>query len=139
MDPNKDAFAREKSGIPNRQVAWELVKKSKEKIKIRWYDTKGEQQHSKITIIRKANGDVIVFLGSANLTKRNIGDFNLEMNAKVSTPVGTRFETEVSFLFDKFWNNNEGHFTIDFEEYKDTSLRKYWLYRFQEASGLSSF
>ena len=33
LDPNKDAFAREKSGVPNRPVAYELVKKSKGKIK----------------------------------------------------------------------------------------------------------
>ncbi|MAG40147.1 phospholipase [Candidatus Pacearchaeota archaeon] len=139
LDPNKDAFAREKSGIPNRQVAWELVKKSDGKINVRWYDTNGEQQHSKIVVIRKADGSVIILLGSANLTKRNIGNFNLEMNVKIISPEGTKIETDVGYLFDRLWNNENGHFTTEFETYKDTSLRKYWQYRIQEATGFSSF
>jgi hypothetical protein len=139
LDPNKDAFAREKSGIPNRQVAWELVKDSNHKIKIRWYDTKGEQQHSKITVIKKLNGKVIVFLGSANLTKRNIGDYNLEMNVKIITPLGTKFEKEIERFFSDLWINRTGHYTTEFEDYEDRSFGKYLLYRFQEATGLSSF
>ena len=139
LDPNKDAFAREKSGIPNRQVAWELIKKSDGKIDIRWYDTNGEQQHSKIVVIRKADGSIIVFLGSANLTKRNLGDFNLEMNVKIMSPDGTKIDMEVGYLFDRLWDNENGHFTTEFETYKDASFWKYLLYRFQEATGFSSF
>ena len=139
LDPNKDAFAREKSGVPNRQVAWELVKKSEGKIKVRWYNTQGEQQHSKITVIRKSDGSIIVFLGSANLTGRNLGDYNLEMNLRVNSPEGVSFSEEVLGMFFMMWNNDGGEYTLDFDAYKDTSLGKYILYRFQEATGLSSF
>ena len=67
LDPNKDAFGFEKSGIPNRPVAKELIKKSSGKIEIRWYDTHGEQFHSKMTMV-KHGGQVSLIIGSANLT-----------------------------------------------------------------------
>jgi len=137
LDANKDAFAREKSGIPNRQVAYELVKKSQGKIQIRWYQTSGEQFHSKMIIIKKSDGRVIVFIGSANLTKRNIGRYNLETNVKVISLAETGFSQEVLEYYEKLWSNKDAEYTIDFKEYGDDS--KYWLYRFQEASGFSSF
>lgn len=138
LDPNKDAFAREKNGIPNRQVAYELIKKSEGRIKIRWYNTKGEQYHSKIIILEK-DGRIIVFLGSANLTKRNIGLYNLEADLKVSTENTTKLAKEIENYYEKIWNNIDGNYTLEFENYKDSSYWKYLLYRFQETSGFSSF
>lgn len=138
LDPNKDAFAREKNGVPNRPVAWELLRKTDNKINFRWYDTQGAQFHTKILVINKG-GRTIVFLGSANFTKRNIGNFNLEMNVKVISPDSTNFAREVNYYFERIWLNEGGIYTANFEKYKDTSLFRYWLYRFQEATGLSSF
>ena len=139
LDPNKDAFAREKNGIPNRPVANELVKRSKEKISIRWYDTKGEQFHTKMLIITKADGTMIVYGGSANLTKRNIGDLNLEADLRISAPQDSALAKEISSYFQRLWTNEDANFTLDFESYKDTSTTKYLIYRFQEFTGLSSF
>ncbi len=48
LDPNKDAFGFEKSGLPNRQVASELIAASDGAIKLRWYRTHGEQFHAKL-------------------------------------------------------------------------------------------
>ncbi len=45
LDPNKDAFGREKNGIPNRQVASELNAAG---VKVRWCNTQGEQCHNKM-------------------------------------------------------------------------------------------
>lgn len=138
LDPNKDAFAREKNGIPNRQVAYELITKSKGKIQIRWFDTHGEQLHAKLVIIRR-EGRTIIFLGSANLTKRNIGDFNLETDVKVNSPNSRMPAIEVNNLFERLWANQDGIYTADFSKYEDSSKTKYLLYRFQEATGFSSF
>lgn len=138
LDPNKDAFAREKNGIPNRQVAYELIKKSNGKIKIRWYDTRGEQFHTKMIIIKK--GDTIIFyIGSANYTKRNIGDLNLETDVKLAASTEKNISREIESYFDMLWNNKDGNYTIEFSSYEDSSKMKYLLYRFQEASGFSSF
>ncbi|MGI6226946.1 MAG: phospholipase D-like domain-containing protein, partial [Peptococcales bacterium] len=73
LDANKDAFGREKNGIPNRPVAHELRSKSNNKINIKWYNTNGEQYHTKLVMIEK-DTEAILIGGSANLTKRNIDD-----------------------------------------------------------------
>ncbi len=138
LDPNKDAFAREKNGIPNRQVAKELVKKSGNKIQIRWYDTYGEQFHTKMIIIKKKD-KTIIYAGSANLTRRNIDDLNLEADVKVIAPVDSQLSSEVLEYFSNLWTNKGGNFTADFSKYEDNSKAKYLLYRFQEFSGFSSF
>ncbi len=77
LDPNKDAFGYEKNGIPNRQVASELMKRSGGKIEIRWYDTKGEQFHTKLLVINKKKHTIII-TGSANYTKRNLKDLKVK-------------------------------------------------------------
>lgn len=139
LDPNKHAFGREKGGIPNRQVAYELNRKTEGRIKIRWFDTHGEQFHTKMSIIRDIDS-VVVYGGSANLSRRNIGDFNLETDVRVKAKTGTRFTNKVTEYFDSIWMNQDGEFTIDFEEkYKEKSFFKYLLYRFQECSGISTF
>ena len=134
LDPNKDAFTREKNGVPNRQTGYELQTYS-DNIEIRWYDTHGEQYHTKMVIIYTKN-KVIIYGGSANLTKRNIGDLNLEMNIKIISPENN-LTSEISDYYEKIWNNQGANYTLDFEVYEDSS--KHWLYRFQEWSGLSSF
>ena len=79
LDPNKDAFGRTKNGIPNRSVAAELAAASDGAIKLRWFRTHGEQFHSKLVVMRTAN-EFWFTLGSANLTRRNLENFNLEAN-----------------------------------------------------------
>ena len=138
LDANKDAFGREKNGVPNRPVAHELLTKSDNKIKVRWYNTNGEQYHTKLTIIESQKETVLIG-GSANLTKRNLEDFNLETNVKVTGNPETELMVKVSDYFERLWQNEGGMYTLDYEEYKDDSIINQFLYRFQEFSGLSSF
>jgi hypothetical protein len=140
LDPNKDAFGFEKSGLPNREVASELVAASGGAIKLRWYRTHGEQFHVKLVAIR-SDRHLWLTLGSANLTRRNIGDFNLEANAIVSAPLGSAVDSEVYAWFETLWNNRPGgiEYTADADLYADPSQGRYWLYRFMEASGVSTF
>ncbi|MFT4312677.1 MAG: phospholipase D-like domain-containing protein [Candidatus Woesearchaeota archaeon] len=132
LDPSKDAFGREKNGVPNRQVAHELQNYS-ENIKVRWYDTQGEQFHSKMLVIR-TNDVVIIHGGSANFTRRNIGDFNLETNVRILAPIDSAISRDVEHYFLTIYP-----FTLEYEAYEDSRLFLYWLYRFQEWSGLSTF
>ncbi|WP_458415353.1 phospholipase D family protein [Schinkia sp. CFF1] len=138
LDPNKDAFGMEKNGIPNRPVASELMDKSDGKIKIRWYDTHGEQYHTKLLFVKKAEESVI-FGGSSNFTKRNIGDFNLEADVKIVADNDHEIVKEIESYFMRIWENEGGVYTADYEKYQDDSSVKYWVYRFQEWSGLSTF
>ncbi len=138
LDPNKDAFGNEKSGIPNRQVAFELYKLSKESIQILWYNTQGEQFHSKMIVIQTQNG-VIIHGGSANYTRRNVDNYNLEANIRLFTPYDTRLANDVLGYLSTIMTNDGGTFTLPYESYKDHSILRYIIYRFQERTGLSTF
>lgn len=139
LDPSKDAFGREKNGIPNQPVAYELMKRSHGKIKIRWYHTHGEQFHTKLTLVEKQNGTAVAVLGSANLTRKNIENFNLELDVKVLGTSSSEVIREIKQYHDRVWHNKGGHYTVDYEFYEDRSLRKTFLYRLYESTGISTF
>ena len=141
LDPNKDAFGRTKNGIPNRSVATELAAASDGAIKVRWYRTHGEQFHSKLVAIRTAT-EFWFTLGSANLTRRNLENFNLEANVAASVPLNSEIATQIGAWFDSLWNNHgppELEYTAEFGAYADPSQGTYWLYRLMDATGLSTF
>ncbi|MGI6554552.1 MAG: phospholipase D family protein [Bacillota bacterium] len=138
LDANKDAFGIEKNGVPNRPVAYKLLKDSKEKIKIRWYSTHGEQFHSKLTIFNKGS-EVVLIGGSANLTRRNINDYNLETDLRVILTSSHPEARKVNAYFDRLWTNEGAEYTLDFNAYAEKSLVKRVLYEVQERTGLSSF
>lgn len=141
LDPSRDAFGRQKDGVPNRPVANELVTRSDEKIAVRWYRTRGEQFHTKLALISRGDR-LIVSLGSANLTRRNIGNYNLEANVALEMSVDQPLAAEMLGYFARLWNN-EGplgtEYTAPFGAYRDEDRGKYWRYRLMEATGLSTF
>jgi hypothetical protein len=139
LDPNKDAFGFEKSGIPNRQVASELIAASDGAIQLRWIRTHGEQFHTKLTAVRSGER-LWLMLGSANYTRRNLGDLNLEANVIVDTPSTSPLAIEVAAWFEMLWSNRQGsEHSTDAETYAEPGTARYWLYRFMEASGFSTF
>ena len=141
LDPNKDAFGRTKSGIPNRPVASELVSTSDGAIEVRWYRTHGEQFHTKLVMIHGPER-VWLTLGSANLTRRNLSDYNLEANVGIELPRGSQLAVQALEYFDSLWSNRAAlgvEYTADFGVYADPGQMHYWLYRCMEATGLSTF
>jgi phosphatidylserine/phosphatidylglycerophosphate/cardiolipin synthase-like enzyme len=141
LDPNKDAFGRTKSGIPNRPMASELVAASDGAIKVRWYRTRGEQFHTKLLAVRSVDRYWFT-AGSANLTRRNIENFNLEANVAIEVSAESPLARDVQAYFDLLWNNGDGanmEYTTDFATWADPKQSSYWLYRLMEASGLSTF
>lgn len=141
LDPNRDAFGREKNGIPNRPVASELASRSDGAIKLRWYRTHGEQFHTKLFVLRQPKR-VWFTLGSANLTRRNVADLNLEANLAVECPPGTAVAADLERYFDTLWHNRAPpgvEYTSDFGTFADPAQSSYWSYRLMEATGLSSF
>ena len=136
LDPNKDAFGRQKNGIPNRQVASELHAAG---IPIRWCDTHGEQCHSKMLLKYNAK-QAELMLGSANFTARNLKNYNLETDMRVIGSAQAQVFKDAGQYFNTAWNNqNERQMTVDYAKYADESKLKYWLYRFMEWSGWSTF
>jgi phosphatidylserine/phosphatidylglycerophosphate/cardiolipin synthase-like enzyme len=138
LDPNKDAFGLEKNGIPNRPVAAELSEVTG--ITIRWADTRGEQCHSKMLLVRDGGGRAALLLGSANFTRRNLDDFNLELNVVVEGPAEAAALARAGDYFDAAWTNaGDRRFTVPYEAYRDDSAWRYWRYRVMERTGLSTF
>ncbi len=140
LDPSKDAFGYEKHGIPNRQVANELIRRSRGAVAIRWQNTHGEQFHTKLVHVRRKDGTSTVFAGSANLTRRNLRNYNLELDVKVAGFSGAACMVDAGNYFDRLWTNEAGHrYTLDYNRYEDTSVTRTILYRMYEYAGLSTF
>jgi len=137
LDINQDAFGNEKIGIPNRPVADELTQNDSS-IAVRWYQSHGEQYHAKF-FLHETPEELTMIGGSTNFTRRNMDDFNLETNVKIS---GKKDQAEAQVMleyFDKIWENEDGIYTADYSDYAESSAWKNWLYRFQEWSGMSTF
>ncbi len=141
LDPNKDAFGHAKSGIPNQPVASELVAASDGAIHVRWYRTHGEQFHTKLAMVYGA-GRLWLTTGSANLTRRNLADYNLEANLAIEVPRSSHLAQQAIDYFETLWSNRAGlgiEYTADFGYYADPSQLHYWLYRVMEGTGASTF
>lgn len=141
LDPNKDAFGIEKDGVPNRPVANELVNAGGGNIAVRWFRTQGEQFHTKLILIKQST-QLTANLGSANLTRRNIGNYNLEANVHVAMAIDSKLAKQLTAYFDLLWNNDETkhiEYTTSFATFKDESKLRYWRYRFMEATGIGTF
>lgn len=136
LDPNKDAFGREKNGIPNRPVAYELTQAG---ITVRWCDTHGEQCHAKWLMHCGAEKTAMV-LGSTNFTRRNLHNLNLETSVVLTGPANAVPFRRGQSWFDESWYNLYGrHYSVDYENYADEREWPRLLYRAMEATGLSTF
>jgi hypothetical protein len=137
LDPNEDAFGRKKDGVPNRQVASELHAAG---VPLRWCDTHGEQCHAKLLLRTARDGRIELIAGSANYTRRNLDDYNLETSARVVAESDAPVARRAAAYFEQSWGNGDGRgISVDYPRYADESgWRKLW-YRFGEASGLSSY
>jgi phosphatidylserine/phosphatidylglycerophosphate/cardiolipin synthase-like enzyme len=138
LDPNRDAFGRTKQGIPNRQVAWELHRAG---IPVRWCNTSGEQCHGKLLMRRSEVKGVELLLGSANFTRRNLDNYNLETNVRLVTGHDHRAASQASEFFHRIWNNQPANrrYSLPYAAFSDHSWFRYWRYRLMEATGLSTF
>jgi len=140
LDPNQNAFGRDKIGIPNRPAALELNKRSGGDIAIRWYNTTKEQYHAKLLFIAKAQGESILLGGSTNFTKRNLDDYNLENNLWVGMKQGQPLFKELEAYFNTRWNNDGAVYSLPLEEYQsEVTWLKYIIYEAQKMLGFTTF
>ncbi|MEC7728213.1 MAG: phospholipase D family protein [Pseudomonadota bacterium] len=139
LDANNEAFGHQKSGIPNRQVAMELVRAG---VPVRWCNTLGEQCHTKLLMLARENGATELLLGSANFTRRNLDDLNLETDVWVSVVEQSQVASGARRFFDEQWQKGPGDdpvMSLPYERWADESRLRYWRYRIMEATGLSTF
>lgn len=141
LDPNKDVLSYKKDGTPNRQVAVYLMEEMQRnnadstkkpiRLDIRWYRTGGFQMHAKImSVTNSKTGKHELITGSANWTRKNLDDINMESNiAMANAPLVT---AQFNSLFDLFWSGGMGRsYTIAYDNeefgYNKASRRSKWV------------
>ena len=136
LDPNKDAFGRQKNGIPNRQVGAEFHKRD---MAVRWCNTRGEQCHTKMLMLTQGEQSELI-LGSANFTRRNLDDLNMETSVRLVAPAAHPVMHGAREAFLRRWENRNGEkHSLEYAAYADEAIWKKGLYRVMEFSGWSSF
>ncbi len=138
LDLNRDAFGLEKGGIPNRPVGRELVESG---IAVRWCATRGEQCHSKLLLRRPGDGsEAELILGSANFTRRNLDNLNLETSIRLLGTADSLALGQAAAFFERRWHSSPERTTSEpFAAFDDTTAWQRLRYRIMEASGLSTF
>lgn len=133
-DLNKDAFGIKKNGYPNRPALSEL-KKEHPKINIKWYKTTGEQFHTKIAYFSYKDKEPRLILGSANFTRRNLDNFNLETDVEIKMNKNSALISKFENYYDRIWNNIGGEYTQDFESGLDKNIFLRFIWKVQEKTG----
>lgn len=137
-DLNKDAFGLEKNGSPNRPALSEL-KEDYPDINIRWYQTSGEQFHTKFIYFDFKDRDPLAILGSANYTRRNLDNFNLETNLAVEMKKDSPMAGEMKDYYSRIWNNEDGDYTLPIEDFYEKRFFMRILWKIQEKTGLCTW
>ena len=137
-DLNKDAFGLEKNGSPNRPALSEL-KEDYPDINIRWYQTSGEQFHTKFIYFDFKDKDPLAILGSANYTRRNLDNFNLETNLAVEMKKDSPMAGEMKDYYSRIWNNEDGDYTLPLEDFYESRFFMRILWKIQEKTGLCTW
>ncbi|WP_078989778.1 phospholipase D family protein [Priestia flexa] len=139
LDPNVNAFGQEKIGLPNRPVAAELLDDSSNKIQVRWYNTDKEQYHPKTLFVRGKDQSTIIG-GSANFTKRNLDDLNLETNIKITAGSDEDISEEMNKYFTRLWGNEDATYTLPYEKYENKmTIFQTLLYRIQKMLSFTTY
>jgi hypothetical protein len=118
---------------PNLATAGELAQQDNRRIEVRWNAAAAAGPGSQLAMVRHRN-DLWLYLGSANLTRRNLADLNLESAVELRLPASSALARSIAEQFSKHWSG-----AAAYAQYSDPSDAAYWRYRLAEASGLSSF
>jgi PLD-like domain len=119
--------------IPNQAAAGELLRDGGGRIEVRWYPA-GQAASSPRLLAVRHRDDVWINLGSANFTRRNLGDLNLESGVELRMPARAAPARALNDYFVKLWSGADRQTAA-----AEVSAADYWQYRFAEATGLSSF
>ncbi len=119
--------------LPNRAVADELLRDGGGRIEVRWYPDDPPAPRLSLLAVRHRN-DLWLNVSSANFTRRNLDDLNLEAGVELRMPLRAAPGRAVLEYFDGIWaaaTTRPGG--------AEEGATAYWRYRFAEATGLSSF
>jgi hypothetical protein len=134
LDPNSHALGYASRGLPNRPVARELHERTDGGIVVRWCDISPDSCAGKL-IIGKSASSSYLFVGSANLTRRALHARNLEMSVFATRETTFQAWDDAHDFYQSLWSNSDGHTTVPYEVYEDTSYWRKWAYLALEHTG----
>jgi hypothetical protein len=103
------------------------------RIEVRWSSFDTGAAHPKLLLVQHRS-DVWMNWGSANFTRRNLADLDLESAVELRMPARSAPARAAAEYFAKAWSNAAAGSSD-----ADEPIAAYWRYRFAEATGLSSF
>jgi hypothetical protein len=136
LDPHKSASLWSNA---NQSVSSELIAASDGRIHVAWYRTQGERFRAALVLIHGA-GPTWMLTGSAGLTRRDLGDYDLALDAALSGPADAAPVRGAQQFFDTLWNDRGPpgiEYTADADTWADPSQLRYWAYRLMELLGIS--
>jgi PLD-like domain len=136
LDPHKAASLW---GSANQLVGSEVIAASDGRIHVAWYRTHDEQFRAALVLIH-GSGPVWMLTGSASLTRRDLGDYDLVLDGAVSGSATATPLMSAQAFFDTLWNDRGPpgiEYTADADTWADPSQLRYWAYRLMEALGIS--
>jgi hypothetical protein len=136
LDPHKYASL---GGRTNQLVGSELIAASDSQIHVAWYRTHNEQFRAALVLIH-GSGSVWMLTGSASLTRRDLGDYDLVLDAALSGSAMAVPLMSAQAFFDTLWNERGPpgiEYTADADTWADPSQLRYWAYRLMESLGIS--
>lgn len=139
LDRSRDAFGMDTNGLPNKPVSKKLKRRTNDKIEIKWYFTNNEQYHTKITMLKKNDGNAIIYAGSANLIKKNIRGYIMDSNFKIIANENTKLYSDINSYFDKIWYNKDGIYTLYYEDEVTTSKLMDIMFEILNVTQLGAF
>jgi hypothetical protein len=136
LDPQKNTTLW---GSANQSVGSELIAASDGRIHVAWYRTHSEAFHAALVLIH-GSGPAWMLTGSASLTRRDLGDYDLTLDAALTAPRTAVPTAHAQEFFDMLWNDRAPpgiEFTADADAWADPSQLRYWTYRLMEQLGIS--
>jgi hypothetical protein len=71
-------------------------------------DPDAEQCHARMLLARRPSGEALLLVGSANFTRRNLQDYNLETSVAARGPQISETGRDAAAYLDLVWSNDEG-------------------------------
>ncbi len=136
LDPHKSASLWSSA---NQAIASELIAASDGRIHVAWYRTHSEEFRAALILIH-GTGPTWMVTGSASLTRRDLGDYDLALDAVLSAPPTAPPVATAQAFFDTLWNDRGPpgiEYTADADTWTDPSQLRYWAYRLMEVLGIS--
>ncbi|MGB6353157.1 MAG: phospholipase D-like domain-containing protein [Steroidobacteraceae bacterium] len=124
------------NGMPNQPVAAELMDNGAGRIEVRWYPAASAAPRARLLLVRH-RADLWLNLGSADFTRRNLGDLNLEAAVELRMPARAVPARAAAEHFAQIWSSASTEPSPGSLE--QGALLAYWRYRLAEAVGLSDF